>query len=76
MLRTKEKSEALERQKEEERKRQAFQQKYNLQNQMHEREQQRREAFEEYVKEKDQVNQVIEKMIREDQEAANMVRAK
>ena len=67
MLRQKELQQLIERQKEEERKRMLLQQKYNLQNQMVERENLKKEAYQEYMKEKGQVDKVIQKMIEEDQ---------
>lgn len=53
MLRLKEIEERIQREKEEERKRMGFKQKYDLQSQMQYKEQLKREAYEEYIKERD-----------------------
>ena len=54
----------------------ALQQKYNLQNQMEMKAKLRQEAYAEYMKEKGQVDQVIQKMIEEDQRMANLIKMK
>ncbi len=76
MLRIKEIEERMAREKEEQRKRQSVQQKYNLQEQMQMKEQLRREAYEEYLKEKDQVDKVINKMIEEDSKMMHLTKMK
>ena len=76
MLRNKELQDLIERQKEEERKRLALQQKYNLQSQMEMKAQLRAEAYQEYMKEKGQVDKVISKMIEEDQKMVALIRMK
>lgn len=76
MLKIKEIEERLQREKEEERNRMNIQQKYNLQEQMQLKEQLRREAYEEYLKEKEQVDRVINKMIEEDQKLQQFTRMK
>lgn len=76
MLRNKELQDLIERQKEEERTRLALQQKYNLQSQMEMKAQLRAEAFQEYMKEKGQVDKVISKMIEEDQKMIALIRMK
>jgi len=76
MLKIKEIEERLQREKEEERRKQSIQQKYSLQEQMQLKEQLRREAYEEYIREKDQVDRVITRMIEEDQKLMQMTRMK
>ena len=76
MLRLKEIEERLAREKEEQRRRLSAQQKYNLQEQMAMKEQLRREAYEEYLKEKEQVDRVVTRMIEEDRNALEQIRAK
>ena len=76
MLRKKELEDLIQRQKEEERKRLALQQKYNLQSQMEMKAQLRAEAYQEYLKEKDQVDKVITKMIDEDQKMISLIKMK
>lgn len=76
MLKQKELQELIARQKEEEKKRLFLQQKYNLQNQMEMKAKLRQEAYQEYLKEKDQVDKVIQKMIEEDQRMVTMIKMK
>lgn len=76
MLRIKEIEERMAREKEEERKKMSIQQKYNLQEQMAMKEQLRREAYEEYIKEKESVDRVINKMIDEDRKMMELTRMK
>jgi membrane-anchored protein YejM (alkaline phosphatase superfamily) len=76
MLRIKEIEERMAREKEEQRKKMSVQQKYNLQEQMAMKEQLRREAYEEYLKEKEQVDRVINKMIEEDRKMQELTRMK
>lgn len=76
MLKKKELEQLIQRQKEEEKKRLFLQQKYNLQNQMEMKAKLRQEAYQEYMKEKGQVDQVIGKMIEEDQRMVALIRTK
>lgn len=76
MLRAKEVSEAQERRKEQERRIKALEQKSNLHMQMQEREDLRRRAQEEYLKEKAQVDEVIQKMINEDTRMMQLTKEK
>lgn len=76
MLKKKELEQLIQRQKEEEKKRLFLQQKYNLQNQMEMKAKLRQEAYQEYLKEKGQVDQVIGKMIEEDQRMVTLIRTK
>ena len=76
MLRIKEIEERMNREKEEERKKMSVQQKYNLQEQMAMKEQLRKEAYEEYIKEKESVDRVINKMIEEDRKMMELTRMK
>lgn len=76
MLRQKEVLEKVERQKEEEKRMKAYEQKANLHNQMAEREQLRLRAQEEYLKEKSQVDAVVNKMISEDMQLMSLTKEK
>ena len=53
-----------------------FENKYQLQNQMQIKEQQRYEAYQEYLKEKDQVDRVVQRMINEDVQHMQMTKQK
>ena len=76
MLKAKEVSEAEERRKEQERRIKALEQKSNLHHQMQEREDLRRRAREEYLREKEQVDNVISKMIQEDTKMMQLTKEK
>ena len=76
MLMKKELEDLIQRQKEDERTRLALQQKFNLQSQMEMKAQLRQEAYQEYMKEKGQVDKVISKMIDEDQKMIALIKMK
>jgi len=76
MLRKKEREELEQRRAEHQKNLARLEAKAQIQQQMIEREQRRDRAFEEYTKEKDGVDQTVNRLIAEDQEAMRLQRAK
>lgn len=76
MLRQKELQELKQRQEDLDKKQQMFQMKYLIQNQMQEKEQQRQEAYQEYLREKEQVDRIVQRMIDEDLQYMQMTKQK
>lgn len=76
MLRQKERADLEARRAEHQKNLARLEAKAQLQQQMIEREQLRERAYEEYAKEKDGVNDVVNRMIAEDHEALRLQRAK